>query len=248
MCRIVSELRPQYVLVENVAALLGRGAARVLGDFAEIGYDTDWEIISAADVGAKHLRERVWIVAYPYSSGCKEFDFASVTKRQGLSTRLLAQAGGAWRDESGLGRVAHGIPERVDRISALGNASSASDSRTHRKADSIRPAHKRKAELYEVKTDIWMPLYVGDYLASTQHLSCEESGAYLHLLMHSWKNGPLPGNAGVVAPHRPRRAFMRGLILGEYSGYSFKKELPGRYLGTGTVRTRASRLDRKAPA
>ena len=121
-CLLLDELRPQYVVVENVAALLGRGAARVLGDFAEIGYDADWEIISAADVGAEHLRERVWIVAYPYSSGCKEFDFASVTKRQGLSTRLLAQAGGAWRDESGLGRVAHGIPERVDRIRALGNA------------------------------------------------------------------------------------------------------------------------------
>ena len=68
--RLIGEIRPRYVIVENVAALLGRGMGRVLGDLAEIGYDTEWEIISAADVGALHRRERVWIVAYPNGSGC----------------------------------------------------------------------------------------------------------------------------------------------------------------------------------
>jgi DNA (cytosine-5)-methyltransferase 1 len=63
--RIISELRPKFVLVENVAALLGRGIDVVCGDLAEIGYDTEWTIISAADVGAPHLRERVWLLAYP---------------------------------------------------------------------------------------------------------------------------------------------------------------------------------------
>ncbi|ADV83852.1 DNA cytosine methyltransferase [Terriglobus saanensis] len=63
--RIVRELRPRFVFVENVAALLGRGMGTVLGDLAEIGYDAEWEIVSAADVGAPHLRERIWIVAYP---------------------------------------------------------------------------------------------------------------------------------------------------------------------------------------
>jgi DNA (cytosine-5)-methyltransferase 1 len=62
--RLIGELRPKYVIVENVAALLGRGMGRVLGDLAEIGYDAEWQVISAADVGAPHLRERVWIVAY----------------------------------------------------------------------------------------------------------------------------------------------------------------------------------------
>jgi uncharacterized protein YdaU (DUF1376 family) len=39
-----------------------------------------------------------------------------------------------------------------------------------------------------------MPLYIGDYLSDTQHLSAAESGGYLHLLMHSWRSGPLPSN------------------------------------------------------
>lgn len=62
--RLIGELRPRYVIVENVAALLGRGMGVVLGDLSALGYDAEWRIISAADVGAPHLRERVWIVAY----------------------------------------------------------------------------------------------------------------------------------------------------------------------------------------
>jgi DNA (cytosine-5)-methyltransferase 1 len=55
--RLVRVLRPRYVLVENVAALLGRGIDRVLGDLAASGYDAEWDCIPAAAVGAPHLRE-----------------------------------------------------------------------------------------------------------------------------------------------------------------------------------------------
>lgn len=64
-CRLIRELRPRYVIVENVAALLHRGMGRVLGDLAACGYDAEWQILSAESVGAPHLRERVFIVAYP---------------------------------------------------------------------------------------------------------------------------------------------------------------------------------------
>lgn len=67
--RIICELRPRFVLVENVAALLHRGMGRVLGDLAAGGYDAEWQILSAESIGAPHLRERVFIVAYP--SGTK---------------------------------------------------------------------------------------------------------------------------------------------------------------------------------
>ena len=71
--RLVRELRPGYVLVENVPALLtGKGkrwdrapVGRVLGDLAEAGYDAEWASLSAREFGAPHLRRRVWIVAYP---------------------------------------------------------------------------------------------------------------------------------------------------------------------------------------
>src|SRR3990167_6873238 len=65
----ISVLRPRYVVVENVSALLFRGMGRVLGDLSEIGYDAEWEIIPASALGAVHRRERVFIVAYPTSPG-----------------------------------------------------------------------------------------------------------------------------------------------------------------------------------
>lgn len=70
--RLISEIRPIVAVVENVADLLSgeRGAwfCRVLGDLASIGYDAEWHCISASSVGASHVRDRVWIIAYPSSS------------------------------------------------------------------------------------------------------------------------------------------------------------------------------------
>lgn len=63
--RLIRELRPKYVLVENVPALRSRGLDRVLGDLAESGYDAEWQCLPASAFGAPHRRDRLFIVAYP---------------------------------------------------------------------------------------------------------------------------------------------------------------------------------------
>lgn len=62
MARIVREVRPRYVFVENSPMLVTRGLGRVLGDLAAIGYDCRWTCLSAADCGAPHKRDRIWVL------------------------------------------------------------------------------------------------------------------------------------------------------------------------------------------
>lgn len=65
--RIIGEVRPRYVLVENSPILTSRGLGVVLGDLASMGYDAEWGVLGAADVGAPHQRDRIWIVAHSVS-------------------------------------------------------------------------------------------------------------------------------------------------------------------------------------
>lgn len=72
--RIISEVRPRYAFVENSPMLALRGLGRVLGDLAEIGYDARWCVMGADDVGAPHVRKRMWILAYTrYECGGHSF-------------------------------------------------------------------------------------------------------------------------------------------------------------------------------
>jgi len=64
MARIVGEVRPRYVFVENSPLLVRRGLDRVLGDLAEMGFDAVWGVVGADDAGAPHRRKRLWILAY----------------------------------------------------------------------------------------------------------------------------------------------------------------------------------------
>lgn len=65
--RIIREVLPSLVYVENSPALTSRGLGVVLGDLAEMGYDAEWGVLSAGDVGAPHERKRIWILAYANS-------------------------------------------------------------------------------------------------------------------------------------------------------------------------------------
>lgn len=62
--RIIREVGPAYVVVENVRALLTRGIDQVLGTLADLGYDAEWHSLSAAEVGASHRRQRIFIIAW----------------------------------------------------------------------------------------------------------------------------------------------------------------------------------------
>jgi len=83
--RIISEVRPKYALIENVPALTFRGGTRVIGDLTEIGYDCEWQIVGADDVGAPHRRKRIWIVAYSQSNDNIKQDGKTDTGRKDVS-------------------------------------------------------------------------------------------------------------------------------------------------------------------
>jgi DNA (cytosine-5)-methyltransferase 1 len=70
--RLIGELRPRFVIVENTPGLLSLGMGRVLGDLAARRYDAQWDCVPANRVGAPHERDRVWIVAYPNEIGLQE--------------------------------------------------------------------------------------------------------------------------------------------------------------------------------
>jgi DNA (cytosine-5)-methyltransferase 1 len=119
--RLVGEVRPAYVIVENVSALLGRGLGDVLGDLASIGYDAEWDCIPAAAVGAPHPRDRIWIVAHPHQERC--FEARGLAAPPAVSAWSRTTRGWAhWSTEPGVGRVADGVPRWMDRVGALGNA------------------------------------------------------------------------------------------------------------------------------
>ena len=63
MARIICEVKPRYVYVENSPMLTSRGLDVVLKDLATMGFDAEWGVFSAAQVGAPHLRKRIWIIA-----------------------------------------------------------------------------------------------------------------------------------------------------------------------------------------
>jgi DNA (cytosine-5)-methyltransferase 1 len=65
MARVVDEVRPRFVFVENSPMLTSRGLGAVLGDLAAMGYDARWCVLGADDAGAPHRRKRIWILAYP---------------------------------------------------------------------------------------------------------------------------------------------------------------------------------------
>lgn len=83
--RIADTVRPKYLFLENVAAILSNGLGTVLGDLAQMGYDTRWCCLRASDVGAPHHRDRWWLYAYPNNSGLQRWKDGKSAGREGTN-------------------------------------------------------------------------------------------------------------------------------------------------------------------
>lgn len=119
MLKVVRQIRPQYLLVENVAALLDNGFGTIMGDLAESRYDAEWDCLPASAFGAPHCRDRVFIVAYMQSTN------GTKNQRQRLCNRILSQQPRRvpWRPSyAGVCRGNDGIPSWMDRLTSCGNA------------------------------------------------------------------------------------------------------------------------------
>ena len=145
MRRIVRELHPAWICGENVPNIKNLALDQVLADLEEAGYETATLHIPACGVGAWHRRERIAIMGYrkgvardaqkaictadTYADGkCSEWRGKEQVLRRGELPLPAGRACGAdplgsmWAAEPGVGRVADGVPHRMDRLRCLGNA------------------------------------------------------------------------------------------------------------------------------
>ena len=90
--RIVRVIRPRFVLIENVSALLTRGLDSVLGTLASDGYDSEWACIPAASLGAPHIRDRVFIVAHSTCAHSKKWSSRSSYEKDAGPRNWIARS------------------------------------------------------------------------------------------------------------------------------------------------------------
>ena len=185
--RIISEVRPRFVFVENSPMLTSRGLGTVLGDLAAMGFDAEWGVLGAHHAGAPHKRDRIWILARNSDRDSKptqsvddeapkvpsldvsdtfsdrgRADASAISRTSAECASVFSEdraahsghssevrgpmadadrsgreqqwwtapnaakhkaieCGGWWKSEPNVGRVAHGVAARVDRLRCIGN-------------------------------------------------------------------------------------------------------------------------------
>ena len=121
--RIICEVQPKFVFVENSAMLTARGLGTVLGDLASMGFDAKWGMLGANSIGAPHQRNRLWILAYTNSNRCnKGISGNDGSKKSPWSEyRLESHRRSRILPTPRICRVADGVEYRLDRLKAIGN-------------------------------------------------------------------------------------------------------------------------------
>ena len=118
MAKVIGEVEPAFAFIENSPMLRTRGLGVVLQDLAEMGYDAEWGVFSAAAIGANHERERMWIVAS--NPNVSQQQGRSISS--GVSTKdNYIGSSSWWKAEPNVHRVDDGVAARVDRLKATGN-------------------------------------------------------------------------------------------------------------------------------
>ena len=112
LMRIIRMVRPKFVIMENVAAILNNGLDIVLGELSEAGYDAEWSIISASSLGAAHRRSRWWCVAYTNDYGSSSSSISGFNDQTDSSSQ-----------------------ERQNQVSKSSGSSESSDSRIIRSSE-----------------------------------------------------------------------------------------------------------------
>lgn len=115
----IEQLRPRYVVLENVAAHLGRGFSRVLADLHAIGFDAEWTTLTACAFGASHTRRRLFVVAYPHRDGEPVLPVDAEVAGMPALPSDRRHWGVPSSDDVG---ADDGLPYRLDRLRVLGNA------------------------------------------------------------------------------------------------------------------------------
>lgn len=130
LMRVIRLVRPRFIVLENVAAILANGLDTVLGELAEAGFDAEWACVPASALGACHQRDRWWLVAYSNnkrSQGLRQKLELSQSSREIPFTwchqpRMPESDWRCFVSEPLLRRGDDGLSHRVDRLKSLGNA------------------------------------------------------------------------------------------------------------------------------
>jgi DNA (cytosine-5)-methyltransferase 1 len=124
MLRVIDGAKPAWLIGENVAGIVTMELDNILSDLEALGYAAWPLVIPACAVDARHRRDRVWIVAHADSAPAQGNQRAERGEQERAFAGQHCEWGdeGEWFAESGMGRVAHGIPHRAHRLRGLGNA------------------------------------------------------------------------------------------------------------------------------
>jgi DNA (cytosine-5)-methyltransferase 1 len=226
----IRTLGPRYAILENVRGHLTLGFADVLADLAEIGFDAEWTVVAAADIGAPHKRERLFIVAHPACrsggtrSGWSHFESE---RSAGFATRDSAPVADS---ESSAGRAG------CDKSEAVGGAGDNEPSRGNQRIVADTSSGERRPEEHSHLREAIRPA------TESGERTSQNWGQY-EPAIRRWEHilgRPAPEPTTVGRNGRPRLnpvfvEWMMGLPLGHVTGHELSTAQCLKMLGNGVV-------------